>query len=114
MSEKLKSQILSELKYHQQEVTRLQQMLKLCDGQGVRTPVSSTESSGTARGTTQEVPLKLYKKRVQTPEVRKRIGDFQRKRHAAIRAAKEAAAKDSQASSTPSSNPSGNPSAQAQ
>jgi hypothetical protein len=99
MSEALRNQISVELRYHQQQVDRLQKMLALCpDGAtGVPSPASSQGLVGTPRGTIQDgsnVPeLKLYKKRTQTPEARRKIGDFQRARHARIRAEKEKAAK---------------------
>jgi hypothetical protein len=72
MSETIKAQVLQELAYHRQETVRLQKILDLLEGgQGSVHPASKDGSVGTLQGTT----LKVYKKRTQTPEARKRIGD---------------------------------------
>jgi hypothetical protein len=60
MSEALRNQISVELRFHQQQVDRLQKMLALCpDGAtGVPSPAFETKD-GTPKG---EPELKLYKK----------------------------------------------------
>jgi hypothetical protein len=93
MSESLRNQLLLELRYHEQESVRLRKCLTILDEDtGVPSLASASEPSVTARGVSpgDAVPLKVYKKRTQTPEARKRIGDFQRERHKKAREAKAA------------------------
>lgn len=92
MSESLRNQLLLELRYHEQESVRLRKCLTILDEDtGVPSLASASEPSVTARGVSPgAVPLKIYKKRTQSPEARKRIGDFQRERHKKAREAKAA------------------------
>jgi hypothetical protein len=104
MSEALRHQISVELRYHQQQVDRLTKMLALC-GAGVPNRSSSTSKDGSVL---LDTPMAVYKKRTQTPEARRKIGDFQRERHRKIREERERQERERQAKAA-SGKPSGKP-----
>jgi hypothetical protein len=85
VSDTLKQQVIKELTYHQQEVDRLTKVLALLEDLGY--PLSS--SGGTVpEGST---PLKLYKRRSQSPEAKARISAYQKKKWKTIRAVQSGA-----------------------
>ncbi len=98
-----------------EEITRLTELVRSIDkARGVERGVPGTPSKDDSVGLLDTLPVGMVlgtdpesgkqlvaaKKRSQTPEARKRIGDFQRERHKKAREAKAAA--EAQASGTPS------------